>query len=74
MKIDQRRHGNRQNKKKYYARSCNLCGLDFIVDQAHRCFCEECRSTSDLYRYHDWLPEAPTELLDSSEPAANHAA
>jgi len=51
----------RQSKSR---RPCNLCGQRFQASPAYRFFCEACRSTSDLYRYHDWLPEAP---MDSDE-------
>jgi hypothetical protein len=25
----------------------------------HRVFCDECKESSDLYRFHDWLPDVP---------------
>ncbi|MGZ3694040.1 MAG: hypothetical protein ACXWQO_07555 [Bdellovibrionota bacterium] len=57
--------GQRPNKtKNRYARACNLCGETFIATAPHSCFCEGCKLNSDLYRFHDWLPDAPAELVD----------
>jgi hypothetical protein len=61
-------------KRAKKARACNLCGRDFITKSSHLCFCEECRSSSDLYRYHDWLPELPAGFSDEEEAGIPRAA
>lgn len=38
-------------------RLCNLCGEGFRALTPHCCFCDECKLHSDLYRFHDWLPD-----------------
>lgn len=48
--------GNRQ------VRACNLCGTRFKAASLYHRFCDGCREGSDLYRCHEWLPEAPPEL------------
>lgn len=48
-------------RKSTYARSCNICGDRFIARTPHRCFCDNCKASSDLYRFHDWLPDAVTD-------------
>ena len=52
--------------KHRYARACNLCGDVFVATVPHRCFCRSCKASSDLYRFHDWLPEAPGEMSDTA--------
>ncbi len=37
---------------------CNICGEPFRAPTSQCCFCEECKSHSDLYRFHDWLPDS----------------
>lgn len=51
--------------KRRYARDCNLCGHVFIASVPHSCFCDGCKMSSDLYRFHDWLPDAPAEISDN---------
>lgn len=68
------KHWNQQTKEKtapvIRARKCNLCGTRFQARSPHRCFCDDCRA-SDIYKFHDWLPEAPQELWEQEEaPAA----
>ncbi len=54
-------YGKRKGRRDLYGRKCNLCGVDFMSNIPHRCFCEQCRTTSDLYRFHEWLPEFSLE-------------
>lgn len=56
------KHGKNSHKaKQRYARVCNLCGISFVAKIPHRCFCDDCKMSSDLYRFHDWLPDALPE-------------
>lgn len=54
------KQGSKKNPVKLrYAQACNLCGDIFRTTAPHRCFCDSCKATSDLYRFHDWLPDGP---------------
>lgn len=59
---------HRSKAKRRYARDCNLCGHSFIASVPHRCFCDGCKTSSDLYRFHDWLPDAPPEISENIFP------
>jgi hypothetical protein len=58
--------GSSLKNKTRYSRACNLCGQSFVATTPHRCFCEGCKSSSDLYRFHDWLPDAPSEFFEQT--------
>ena len=49
----------RTKAKCRYSRKCNLCGNSFTASIPHRYFCDACKEGSDLYRFHDWLPDVP---------------
>lgn len=41
----------RQNRKK----KCNICGKPFRNGSVHARFCDSCKTSSELYRFHDTL-------------------
>lgn len=45
-------------RSRHRLRPCNICGERFRAATPQCCFCEDCKLHSDLYRFHDWLPDA----------------
>ena len=38
---------------------CNICARRFIAKGHNLCFCQRCKSSSDIYRNSDWIQESP---------------
>ncbi len=44
-------------------RACNLCGTQISSSNVHILYCSECRKSSDLIRFSEWMPGISPESI-----------
>lgn len=46
----------RSSKEKTERKACNLCQVKFTAHSKFERFCPDCKESSELYHFHEWLP------------------
>lgn len=47
-------------KKIRYRKQCNICHREYLTYAKYKLFCSDCRGTSEVYRYNEWMQEVGT--------------